>query len=192
MKLFIIHLMSFLNCFICRLKGLKIGKNAIITGFPFISNKGGTGSIIIKDNVTIHSLRKANGVLTNRTALITGTPNAKIILENSSGVSGSTIFSTSLISVGEGTLIGADTLILDNDMHIQNSQGLWVGSHQIKGTGKPIIIGKNCFIGARAIILKGVTIGDNCVVGAGSVITKNIPSNHMAYGNPPIIKSRQL
>ncbi len=45
-------------------------------------------------------------------------------------------------------------------------------------------IGKNCWIGAGAIILPGITIGDNVVVGAGSVVTKDLPSNVVAVGNP--------
>lgn len=48
----------------------------------------------------------------------------------------------------------------------------------------PVHIGKNCWIGAGAIILPGITIGDNVVVGAGSVVTKELPSNVVAVGNP--------
>lgn len=48
----------------------------------------------------------------------------------------------------------------------------------------PVHIGKNCWIGAGAIILPGVTIGDQVVVGAGSVVTKDLPSNAVAVGNP--------
>lgn len=48
----------------------------------------------------------------------------------------------------------------------------------------PVRIGKNCWIGAGALIMPGVTIGDNTVIGAGSVVTKNIPSNVVAVGNP--------
>lgn len=48
----------------------------------------------------------------------------------------------------------------------------------------PIHIGKNCWIGAGAVILPGVTIGDNTVIGAGSVVTKDIPANVVAVGNP--------
>ncbi len=48
----------------------------------------------------------------------------------------------------------------------------------------PVHIGKNCWIGAGALIMPGVTIGDNVVVGAGSVVTKNLPSNVVAVGNP--------
>ena len=45
-------------------------------------------------------------------------------------------------------------------------------------------IGRNCWIGAGAVILPGVTIGDNVVIGAGSVVTKDIPENVIAVGNP--------
>lgn len=48
----------------------------------------------------------------------------------------------------------------------------------------PVHIGKNCWIGAGALIMPGVTIGDNSVIGAGSVVTKDIPANVIAYGNP--------
>lgn len=48
----------------------------------------------------------------------------------------------------------------------------------------PVHIGKNCWLGAGAIVLPGVTIGDNVVVGAGSVVTKDIPSDVVAVGNP--------
>ena len=48
----------------------------------------------------------------------------------------------------------------------------------------PVHIGNNCWIGAGAVILPGVTIGDNSVIGAGSVVTKDIPANVVAVGNP--------
>lgn len=48
----------------------------------------------------------------------------------------------------------------------------------------PVYIGKNCWIGAGAVIVPGIKIGDNVVVGAGSVVTKNIPPNVVAVGNP--------
>lgn len=48
----------------------------------------------------------------------------------------------------------------------------------------PIKIGRNCWLGAGAIVLPGVTIGDNTVIGAGSVVTKDVPANAVAVGNP--------
>ena len=48
----------------------------------------------------------------------------------------------------------------------------------------PVHIGRNCWIGAGALIMPGVTIGDNTVIGAGSVVTKDIPAGVVAVGNP--------
>lgn len=48
----------------------------------------------------------------------------------------------------------------------------------------PVRIGRNCWIGAGAILLPGVTVGNNTVIGAGSVVTKDIPANVVAVGNP--------
>lgn len=52
----------------------------------------------------------------------------------------------------------------------------------------PVKIGKDCWIGANAVILPGVTIGDIVVVAAGSVVTKDIPSKVMIAGVPAVIK----
>ncbi|WP_436665917.1 sugar O-acetyltransferase [Lactiplantibacillus plantarum] len=48
----------------------------------------------------------------------------------------------------------------------------------------PVHIGRNCWFGAGAIVLPGITIGDNVVVGAGSIVTKDLPDNVVAVGNP--------
>lgn len=54
----------------------------------------------------------------------------------------------------------------------------------------PVIIGKNCWIGANSTILPGVTIGDYCIVAAGAVVTKDIPSGVLVAGNPAVIKKK--
>ena len=49
---------------------------------------------------------------------------------------------------------------------------------------KPITIGKDSFIGARAMILPGVRIGDQAIVGAMSVVSKDVPDHQIVAGNP--------
>jgi putative colanic acid biosynthesis acetyltransferase WcaF len=49
---------------------------------------------------------------------------------------------------------------------------------------KHITIGKNSFIGARAMILPGVSIGEKVIVGAMSVVAKDIPDHEIVAGNP--------
>ncbi len=48
---------------------------------------------------------------------------------------------------------------------------------------KPITIGKNSFIGARAMILPGVSIGDQAIIGAMSVVSKDVPDHQIVAGN---------
>lgn len=91
-------------------------------------------------------------------------------------------------------------LTLVDDTHIYVGDNTMFGPNVVVATaGHPILpqlrekgyqynasvrIGRNCWIGAGAIIVPGVTIGDNVVIGAGSVVTKDIPSNVVAVGNP--------
>lgn len=55
----------------------------------------------------------------------------------------------------------------------------------------PVLIGNNCWIGANAILLPGVSLGDNVIVAAGSVVTKSFNANVIVAGNPAkVIKVR--
>ena len=65
---------------------------------------------------------------------------------------------------------------------------------RLQGTShKGIIVGDNCWIGAKATILDGVRIGNGCVIAAGSVVTKSFPNNVVVAGVPArIIKQREL
>ena len=83
------------------------------------------------------------------------------------------------IYVGDHTMIGPNVLIATGGHPVLpelREQGYQYNM--------PVHIGRNCWIGAGAIILPGVTIGDNTVVGAGSVVTKDLPANVVAVGNP--------
>lgn len=56
---------------------------------------------------------------------------------------------------------------------------------RLQGTErKGIVIGKNCWVGAKVTILDGVNIGENCVIAAGSVVTKSMPANAVVGGCP--------
>lgn len=83
------------------------------------------------------------------------------------------------IYVGDYTMFGPNVTIATGG-HPINPQ-LRQQGYQYNA---PVHIGKNCWIGAGAVIVPGVTIGDNVVVGAGSVVTKDLPNNVIAVGNP--------
>lgn len=57
---------------------------------------------------------------------------------------------------------------------------------------KEVVIGNNCWIGAGAIILPGVTIGNGSVVAAGAVVNRDVPDNVMVAGVPAQVKKHLL
>lgn len=166
-----------------RLKGIKIGKGVFISGFPYFYKKRGA-MIKIGDGVTLHSKKKYNTLISLPASISVVESGAIVEMKENSGMSGSKIVCANRVSIGRNTMIGPDTMIYDCKEHEYSPKNGWRSIS--KRIGSPIIIGDNCFIGARCIILKGVTIGDNCVISAGTVINKDVPAGHIAYGNPAV------
>lgn len=108
--------------------------------------------------------------------------NSLIKLGNNVGISGSTINATSSVIIGNNVLIGSGCIITDTDSHQLEFNDRINNTKPIPS--KPITICDNVFIGARSIILKGVTIGEGSVIGAGSVVSKDVPPNTVYAGNP--------
>src|SRR5918996_350455 len=52
------------------------------------------------------------------------------------------------------------------------------------GKDASVHLGRNCWIGHDACVLRGVTVGDNCVIGTSSVVTKDLPANSVSAGLP--------
>ena len=158
----------------------------IVPRFPqrlFLHNPGGV--IVIGDNFTCNNMFTSNSVGLIQPCLfnIYGR-DSKIIIGNNVGISGSTINATTTITIGDNTIIGSGCLITDTDSHpivAELRNGLTWVDHVEKA---PIVIGNSVFIGARCIILKGVTIGEGAVIGAGSVVTKDVPAHSVVAGNP--------
>ena len=80
------------------------------------------------------------------------------------------IVSKELIVIGDFVTIGPNVCIYDHD-HTFGEKN--ISDYKTK----PVIIGKNVWIGANSIILRGTIIGDNCVIGAGTVVKGIIPKN---------------
>nr|WP_250208041.1 DapH/DapD/GlmU-related protein [Curvibacter sp. CHRR-16] len=70
------------------------------------------------------------------------------------------------------------------------------GSHEIgtgerragAGTAAPVIVEDGCWIGARTLILGGVTIGTGSIVAAGSVVVSDVPPHTLVAGVPAKVK----
>lgn len=102
--------------------------------------------------------------------------------------------------IGEGTWIGAFTVIdgsggLRIGAGCDIACGVQIYTHDTVRrcvTGRahphvdraPVTIGDRVFVGANAVILRGVTIGDGSVVAAGAVVTADVPARTAVAGVP--------
>lgn len=166
---------------VCCWHGLKWDQSWRFYGLPLLQMHD-RGSIEAGAQFCLVSNWRKNSIgVLQPVILKTVRPGAKLRFGNNVGISGSTISATTAIEVGNDVLIGSGCLITDSDAHAL--------SYKDRGNGalvqtKPIQIEDGVFIGARSIILKGVTIGRGSVIGAGSVVSRDVPPGVIAAGNP--------
>lgn len=82
------------------------------------------------------------------------------------------------ITIGARCAISWDCEIMDTDIH------KIIVNQTVLENSRPVVIGDRVWIGARAMILKGVNIGDGAIVAAGSVVTRDVPGRTLVAGNP--------
>lgn len=76
------------------------------------------------------------------------------------------------IVIGDGTMLSPNVQIYDHDHDFRSEGGIWDNAYKTS----PVEIGKNCWIGANTVILRGTKLGDGCVVGAGAVLKGEYPA----------------
>jgi len=156
-------------------------------------------NLILEDNVSINAL-SYNGIQLGDQVSIardsilfcTGVIAQKgtgIIIGDRTGISARAYFAgQGGITIGNDVIMGPNVQIFsenhnfsDHDINIKD-QGV---------TKQPVAIGNNCWIGAGATILAGVTLGNGCVVAASSLVNKSFTDNAIIGGVPAkVIKSR--
>jgi acetyltransferase-like isoleucine patch superfamily enzyme len=82
------------------------------------------------------------------------------------------------LDIADDVMIGPNVSIITAGHPLEPSQ------RRAVTIGKPIVIERNVWIAAGAIIIGGVTVGEHSVVAAGSVVTKIVPANTLVGGNP--------
>jgi acetyltransferase-like isoleucine patch superfamily enzyme len=105
-------------------------------------------------------------------------------------------FNPDRLSIGSGTHINRKCFIdargfcsIGNNTSISHEVLILTGTHDVNSVTfceihRPVTIGDNVWIGARATILPGVTIGKGAVIAAGAVVTKNVDSFDIVGGVP--------
>ena len=145
----------------------RVGRLPRVYGRPRITN---LGEITIGDKFRFFS--------STVTSEVVAYPGGRLEIGNGVFVNyGASLSAHHLVRIGDGCQLGSYACLMDNDYHS-------VEDREKPSESKPIVLGRNVWLGVRVIVLKGVTIGDNAVIGAGSVVTRDIPANSMAAGVP--------
>jgi acetyltransferase-like isoleucine patch superfamily enzyme len=80
------------------------------------------------------------------------------------------------IHIAEGCVVDEEVVVLAHDM----SRGIYVDTY----------IGARCRLGARSIVMPGVTIGEDSVIAPGAVVIRDVPPRSYAVGNPAVVQER--
>lgn len=189
-------LLSKYETYRCR-RALKSGVETVIgKGFRVLGamsvRTSKHSAVKIGNNVVITSGKNNNPLCPNIKGSIYLTHQGTLIIGDHTGMSSPHIWIKQGLHIGQHVNIGADCIIIDNDCHSINhlfrrdlsitDNGYTVDYNDAKSA--EITIEDDVLIGARCVILKGVTIGARTIIGAGSVVTRNIPADCIAGGNP--------
>jgi acetyltransferase-like isoleucine patch superfamily enzyme len=143
-------------------KARSVGKDPVVLGRPRID----ATDLVVGDRFSVWSV--------HRQTLITGWGRIRIgdrVFINS----GVVVVSVLEVTIGNDVAIANEAYIMDTDSH-------GVEGRPVKNA--PVRIGDGSWIGARAIILPGVTIGRRCLVAAGAVVSRDVPDDTLVAGNP--------
>lgn len=158
---------------------VTVGDSSSFLGKSDIRKKGGT--ISIGEQCLIYGL------------LVTETINAKITIGNNVFCGNNTIVDCSKnICIESDVQLSYECLIQDSDNHSlkysERKDDLQLVHQDLFDWDVPkkskVHIKRGAWIGARSIILKGVTIGEGAIIGAGSTVTKDVKAYTIVAGNP--------
>jgi acetyltransferase-like isoleucine patch superfamily enzyme len=85
-----------------------------------------------------------------------------------------------LVEIGDRNMFGPDVYVTDSNHRFRAGSS---PGELLMDRGK-VVIGNRCWIGAKAVILKGVQLGDGCVVAAGAVVTRAVEPGAVVAGVP--------
>jgi acetyltransferase-like isoleucine patch superfamily enzyme len=164
--------------------GVECGASAVFLGLPVVS-LAADSRIVLGERVILcsDSLFTALGVR-QRCVLRTLRSAATIDIGDDTGLSGAVICAAERVDIGKGCLIGSGAIIADTDFHPTAAIERRYCSEEALIKASSVWIGDKVFIGAAAIVMKGVRIGSDEVVGAGAVVVRDMAAGSSVAGNP--------
>jgi len=173
------------------LQGCSAGPGLRADG-QVIVRVGCSGAIRIGRGFMANSRPLSNLVGLSRPCILCCYDDGRITIGDHSGMSGAVVSARSHVRIGNHVNIGGDVRIYDHDFHSLDAADRRDPIRDKDNCrSEPVTVGNDVFIGAGAIVLKGVTVGDRTVIGAGAVVTlRDIPPDSLVVGNPARIVGR--
>jgi acetyltransferase-like isoleucine patch superfamily enzyme len=88
------------------------------------------------------------------------------------------------VHIGNHCLLASGVGIRDYDGHPLDARRRRAGEFVDPQDIRPVVIGDDVWLGAGALILKGVTVGARSIVAAGAIVTRDVPADAVVAGNP--------
>lgn len=175
---------SLLGRFYLKFHGVVVGDDVKILGWVSLYRGQGDG-VAVGNRVVFSSDNNANPINKSdflKLALLSS--EATISIGDDSGVSSCVIAAKNSVTIGCRVLIGAGVKIMDTDFHLIEPYDRRYNRQRKEIPTSPVTIGDDVWLGAGAMILKGVTIGNGSIIAAGAIVTSDIPPGVIAGGTP--------
>ena len=178
----------------CKIEQSFIGKDAIIYKDAYIKNSifhnntfAGEGSFVEHSTLNEYArVQRYNNITYVNLGKHTYTGRNTTIMHTEIG---------KFCSIAWNVTIGAPehnyNLVTSHSFLYYEYDKLNMGEQVYNLFNKFCVIGNDVWIGAGAVILRGVKIGDGAVIGANATVTKEVPPYAIVVGNPAsVIKYR--
>ena len=113
-------------------------------------------------------------------------PEGEVQIGNFCTIVGAIIATNSKVTIGDYSFLAHEVVIADSFAAVPGYKHSW----QTQSKENNITIGKNVWIGARAILLPGAKVGDGAIVGAAAVVDFNVPQYTIVAGNPASVRGK--
>ena len=151
------------------LRRAEVGRRVRLSGRPRVV---ADGRVVVADRVQLYSTLLPLEIVARSGAVLE-------IGERTLVNFGTSIVALQEVRIGAHCHIGPQCIIMDNSFHEMDPD-----RRLEEPASQPISIEDNVWLGARVIVMPGVTIGRDAVVGAGSVVTRDVPPRAFAAGVP--------
>ena len=146
-----------------------IGSRVRLTGRPRVVTRG---ELIVHDRVQL--------VSTVATLELVAEAGGTLEIGAGSLVNfGCSLVAFERVTIGPRCLIGPHCMVMDTPFHVVDPE-----RRLDVPPSEPISLGENVWLGARVIVMPGVSIGADAAIGAGSVVTRDVPQRVFAAGVP--------